>query len=147
VNLVADYVRTLALPKRAAPDAAGAALFAQAGCATCHVPSLRTAADYPVALLADIDAPVYSDLLLHDMGTELADGIVDGDATGSEWRTAPLMGMRFFRSFLHDGRAKTLRDAVVAHGGTGSEASTAAAAFQGLATADQQRLLDFVAGL
>jgi len=147
VNVTADYVRTLALPKRPAPDAAGAALFAQVGCATCHVPSLRTAADYPIALLADIDAPVYSDVLLHDMGAELADGIADGDASGSEWRTAPLVGMRFFRSFLHDGRAKTLRDAVVAHGGPGSEASVAAAAFQALSAADQQRLLDFVAGL
>ena len=147
VNVVADYVRMLTLPKRAAPSAAGAALFAQAGCATCHVPSLRTATDYPITLLAATDALVYSDLLLHDMGAELADGIADGSATGSEWRTAPLVGMRFFRSFLHDGRAKTLRDAVVAHGGTGSEAVTAAAAFQGLATADQERLLDFVAGL
>jgi CxxC motif-containing protein (DUF1111 family) len=147
VNVTADYVRTLALPKRAAPDAAGAALFAQVGCATCHVPALRTAADYPIALLADIDAPVYSDVLLHDMGAELADGIADGDASGNEWRTAPLVGMRFFRSFLHDGRAKTLRDAVVAHGGPGSEASAAAAAFQALSTVDQQGLLDFVAGL
>jgi CxxC motif-containing protein (DUF1111 family) len=149
VNLVADYIRALAIPRRSTPAAAagGAALFADSGCASCHVPALRTRADYPLAQLADIDSPVYSDLLLHDMGSDLADGITDGDASGSEWRTAPLMGLRFFSSYLHDGRAKTLRQAVMLHAGPGSEASDSVGRFTALDAAAQERLLAFLATL
>ena len=69
VNLRAMYVRLTAIPRRK-PDAAGAALFAQAKCSACHVPSMKTRPDYPIASLAGIAAPIYSDLLLHDMGTD-----------------------------------------------------------------------------
>jgi len=147
VNTVADYVRTLAIPRRAEPNAADRGLFASAGCGACHVPALRTRADYPVAALAGIDAPVYTDLLLHDMGVDLADGLPEGSASGSEWRTAPLIGLRFFRSYLHDGRAKTLRQAIELHAGSGSEANVSVAAFMALTAADQERLIAFVGGL
>lgn len=147
VNLLADYVRALDIPDRPTPDPAALMLYQSTGCGTCHVPTLRTRPDYPLAMLAGIDAPIYSDLLLHDMGEALADGIVDGDATGSEWRTAPLMGLRFFSSYLHDGRAASIREAVELHGGAGSEAAGSAQAFGALSAVDQQKLLDFVAAL
>ncbi len=88
----------------------GGRLFDATGCAKCHVPSM-TAGDRRVLL--------YSDLLLHDMGPALDDKIVQGDATGRDWRTAPLIGLGLRTRYLHDGRATTLRDAIVAHGGEG----------------------------
>lgn len=147
INEVGDYVRALAIPKRKPSEPRGAQLFKQAGCASCHIPALRTRADYPLAPLAGIDAPVFTDFLLHDMGDELADGIRDGDASGREWRTAPLIGIRFLPSFLHDGRARTLRGAIENHGGTGSEAKESAEAFAALPAPDQALLLDHVSKL
>lgn len=147
VNAVADYMRLIEIPKRATPGADGPRLFAEARCAVCHVPSLKTRGDYPFKPLAGLDAPVYTDMLLHDMGTELADGMVDESATSRQWRTAPLIGLRFFQSYLHDGRAKTIRDAVIAHLGTGSEARDSASRFQQLSSAEQTALLDFVSSL
>lgn len=149
VNLRADYVRAIAIPWRAEPAARGPALFQQAQCSVCHVPALHTRADYPIPHLADLDAPIYTDLLLHDMGDALSDSLADGDgaATPRLWRTAPLIGLRFSREFLHDGRAVTLRDAVLAHGGAGSEAAPSAQLFLNLSTDDQQALLDFVGSL
>ena len=116
VNRVAFYVRLIAIPPRSLP-AGGAALFERAKCTVCHVPSLRTRADYPISLLASIDAPVYSDLLLHDMGDELADGLAEGAAGSRDWKTTPLIGTRFSKTFLHDGRAPSLEAAILAHGG------------------------------
>ncbi len=73
--------------------------------------------------LRNIKVPLFSDLLLHDMGPGLDDGIVQGDATGAEFRTTPLWGLRASAPYLHDGRAATIEDAILAHGG---EAATAA---------------------
>ncbi|HEV8551740.1 MAG TPA: di-heme oxidoredictase family protein [Polyangiaceae bacterium] len=151
VNLRAAYVRLLAIPERQA-DELGAALFEQALCSACHVPSLHTRADYPVPSLADVDAPVYTDLLLHAMGPDLADGLpadpsVDGEAGSFDWRTAPLLGLRFNRTYLHDGRAKTIEEAILMHRGEGSEANPAVDAFESLDAADQASLVDFVHGL
>ncbi|HLK90350.1 MAG TPA: di-heme oxidoredictase family protein [Polyangia bacterium] len=149
VNLRADYVRTVAIPWRATPAPAALALFDQVLCSACHVPTLHTRADYPIAALADIDAPIYTDLLLHDMGDGLSDSLNDGEgaATARTWRTAPLIGLRFSREYLHDGRATTLADAVMAHDGDGSEAHDSVQMFTSL-TADQQTaLLDFVGSL
>lgn len=143
VNLMADYLRLLEIPARPV-DEAGAALFDEVGCATCHVPSLRTRADYPIEALADVDAPVYSDMLLHDMGEALADGVVELGASGRQWRTAPLVGLRFQRAFLHDGRASDLRTAILDHRSPGSEASGAVDAFEALSDADAEALLTFV---
>lgn len=147
VNAVADYMRLLEIPRRVAPASAGPRLFAEVRCAVCHVPSLRTRSDYPLAPLAGRDAPVYSDLLLHDMGTALADGMVDESAGSRQWRTPPLIGLRFFKDYLHDGRAKTVREAVLLHQGPGSEANDSIARFEQLSAADQTALIDFVSSL
>jgi CxxC motif-containing protein (DUF1111 family) len=119
-------------------SSAGAAVFSNIGCAGCHTPSLRgpgspTAAELPVQL--------YSDLLVHDMGTGLDDGIVQGQAGSSEFRTAPLWRVSDRSHFLHDGRASTITDAIMAHGG---QAAAVEAAFEALSAGDQQSLLDFL---
>lgn len=149
VNLRADYVRTIAIPWRATPDPKGQALFDQAQCSACHVPTLHTSPSYPIAALADIDAPIYTDLLLHDMGDGLSDSLADGEgvATPRAWRTAPLIGMRFAREFLHDGRAIDLAGAVMAHDGNGSEAHASVQLFSTLSTDDQNALIAFVHSL
>jgi CxxC motif-containing protein (DUF1111 family) len=147
VNSRATYVRTTAIPKRAAVDPRGAQLFADAKCAVCHAPALKTRADYPVAPLAGIDAPVYTDLLLHDLGDALADGIVEGLATGRDWRTAPLVGLRFNKTFMHDGRASDVDEAISAHASAGSEANESVSLYHAMSGADQQTLLQFVESL
>lgn len=143
----ASYVRMLAMPRRTGLTDEGKALFQQAGCADCHRPSYPMRADFPVSVLAGAEAPIYSDLLVHDMGVELADGIVDGSATEREWRTAPLIGLRHLRNYLHDGRADTVEDAIELHRGDGSEANGSVDAFDALSPADRQALLDFVGRL
>ena len=144
VNLLADYIRLLELPERQVPSARGNALFASTLCAACHVSSLKTRADYPIRALAGIDAPVYTDFLLHDMGVGLADGVRDGDAGPREWRTAPLIGLRFAPALLHDGRARSVEEAVRLHESAGSEANPSIERFQALADADRRELLAFV---
>ena len=84
---------------------------------------------------------LYSDLLLHDMGSALDDKIVQGDATGADWRTTPLLAIRLRPRYLHDGRAATLRDAVLAHGG---EAQIVRDRFLELDDSDRQALYDFL---
>lgn len=146
VNLRSMYVRLTAIPKR--KDVTnGAALFAQVKCSVCHVPSMKTRADYPIAALASLQAPIYTDLLLHDMGTDLADGIADGEATSREWRTPPLIGLRFLKTYLHDSRASSIEQAVVLHGGPGSQAADSVSLFRALSPADQASLLAFVGSL
>jgi CxxC motif-containing protein (DUF1111 family) len=151
VNVTGDYMRLLDIPPRAPvgdadPDV-GVALFADLGCAECHTPSLRTRADWPVAQLAGIDAPIYTDLLLHDMGEGFSDGLSDGGAAPSEWRTAPLIGLRHLRYYLHDGRADTVEAAVLAHGAPGSEAAFSAELYAAASDADRDTLLRFVESL
>jgi len=144
------YVRMLAPP---APGTMtprrerGAELFRDVGCTGCHVTELRTGPS-TISAIANRPVPLYSDLLLHDMGPELADGRPDGSATGSEWRTAPLWGLRVMRDFLdgdafllHDGRARTVAEAIRYHGG---EAAAARAAFEALPQEDREALLDYV---
>lgn len=144
IDRIAFYLRRIAIPRRVDLPMRGKQLFEATACAACHAPSLRTRADYPIAQLAGIEAPIYSDLLLHDMGAELADAMTDGSADGSYWRTAPLIGMRFFRTYLHDGRAGSIEDAILAHDGEGR---AAADAFRALSATDQQALLAFVEAL
>ncbi len=146
VNTRAMYVRLTAIPARA-PAPAGAALFAKISCATCHVPTLKTRSDYPIAALAGIDAPIYSDVLLHDMGEDLADGIRDGEATSRDWRTPPLIGLRFAKTYLHDSRAHSLDEAILLHDGRGSEAAGSVTAYRALSAADREALLTFVGTL
>jgi CxxC motif-containing protein (DUF1111 family) len=144
IDRIAFYLRRIAIPRRVGLTDRGAQLFEQTACAACHVASLRTRADYPIRQLAAIDAPIYSDLLLHDMGADLADGQTDGNATSPEWRTAPLIGLRFALTYLHDGRAHSVTEAVLAHDG---EARGARTAFQALAPDDQRSLIEFVEAL
>jgi CxxC motif-containing protein (DUF1111 family) len=145
VDKVAFYLRRIAIPKRVGLTDKGAALFAQAQCAVCHTPTLHTRADYPIPALANIDAPVFTDLLLHDMGDALADGMTDGGADSRAWRTAPLIGLRFSPNlYLHDGRASSVTDAILAHGG---EAQAATDAFKALSQADQDLLVAYVEAL
>jgi CxxC motif-containing protein (DUF1111 family) len=146
VNVRAMYVRLTAIPERA-PSAAGAALFGTIKCAACHVPTLKTRADYPIAAIAGIDAPIYSDVLLHDMGDALADGIRDGEATSRDWRTPPLIGLRFAKTYLHDSRAHSIDEAILLHDGRGSEAAESVAAYRALTAADREALLTFVRAL
>jgi CxxC motif-containing protein (DUF1111 family) len=151
VNLRTQYIRLLAIPRRALTDV-GAALFEATECGVCHVPSLHTRADYPIAELAGVDAPIYTDLLLHRMSDALADGLpanpsVDGEADSFRWRTSPLIGLRFNRTFLHDGRARTIEEAVAAHRGEGSEANESIERFEALSEADRGALLEFVRAL
>lgn len=145
VDALADYVRLLAIPARA--DLPGADLFAAVGCDACHVPALRTRADYPIEALADIDAEIYSDLLVHDLGSAYTDGLIDGSAGPTDWKTAPLMGLRFLRSYLHDGRAPTVEAAILDHRGDGSEANAVIDAFEDLSDGDRAELVSFVESL
>jgi CxxC motif-containing protein (DUF1111 family) len=144
VNRVAFYLRRIAIPRRVGLTDEGRAAFEQSKCSVCHVPSLRTRKDYPITVLADVDAPVFTDLLLHDLGPALADGMTDGGATSRQWRTAPLIGLRFFTTYLHDGRASTLLDAILAHDG---EAKVSTDLFRALPDADREALLAYVAAL
>jgi CxxC motif-containing protein (DUF1111 family) len=144
VNRVAFYLRRIAIPRRVGLTDRGAALFDQVACSGCHTPSLHTRADYPIPQLADIDAPVFTDMLLHDMGDGLADGMTDGGGTSKDWRTAPLIGLRFSKLYLHDGRASTIADAILMHGG---EAQASVDAFNALSPADRDALIAYVEAL
>jgi CxxC motif-containing protein (DUF1111 family) len=149
VLTVASYVRTIAIPPRgpALANTAGQAAFAQAQCSVCHVPTLKTRPDFPVAALANIDAPIYTDLLLHDMGDDLADYLTDESAGPREWRTPPLLALRFQRAYLHDGRAHTIEEAISKHAGPGSQANGSVDKFNALSAEARAALLSFVQGL
>jgi CxxC motif-containing protein (DUF1111 family) len=147
VALLRDYLRGLAIPERQVASARGRALFQTVGCADCHEPEQKTRADYPVRALAGVSAAVYTDLLLHDMGEARSDGQHEESAKPREFRTAPLLGLRFLPSFLHDGSAKTVRDAIVAHGAADSEGRDATRAFFTLTPAEQAELVSFVEAL
>jgi CxxC motif-containing protein (DUF1111 family) len=148
VNKIANYMRLIAIPKRPAPDAAGTAAFAAAKCDVCHQPTMKTRPDWPITAIANMDAPIYTDILLHDMGTDLADGMaVEGVAGPRDWRTSPLIGLRFLRSYMHDGRAATVEDAIALHAGPGSEAAESVALFNSLDDATRTALLAFVKAL
>jgi CxxC motif-containing protein (DUF1111 family) len=123
-------------------ERAGQAVFAQIGCAECHQPVLQTGPSAITALNHVSFAP-YSDFLLHDMGS-LGDGIVQNTAGGTEMRTAPLWGLRFERTLLHDGRARTPTDAILAHDG---QAKTARNRFAGLSATQRAQLLAFLNAL
>jgi CxxC motif-containing protein (DUF1111 family) len=125
----------------------GRRLFSAIGCASCHVPTLRTGSS-GIAALTHRDVTLYSDLLLHDMGDELADHRADGGASGREWRTTPLWGLRLMEQFLdgqaflmHDGRARSVEQAIMLHGG---EAAAVRDAYNALSATDKAALLDFV---
>ena len=103
------------------------------------MPTLRTG-DNPIPALRHKEVAAYTDLLLHDMGPELAD-ICFGLATPSEFRTEPLMGLRLVTQFLHDGRGKTAEQAIQMHGGEGARARDL---FKALPAADRAALVAFL---
>ncbi len=122
MRFLAPPVPSKDLPGGAASIGRGAKSFDDVGCALCHTPRLRTG-NATVAALRNQPVNLYSDLLLHDMGSGLADGVSQGQAGGSEFRTAPLWGLGQRLFFMHDGRAADLRAAVSAHRSRGSEAN------------------------
>lgn len=103
----------------------GEVLFERVGCAACHTPAFKTGPN-KIAIPEGLDVPLYSDLLLHDMGPELADGIRwQGRAGAQDWRTPTLWGLRFRQRFMHDGRASSLEDAIQWHAGEGQAVTDA----------------------
>ena len=150
---VTFYGRTLAVPAmRDADDGEvqeGFELFESMGCAACHAPTLHTG-ETDIAALSDQEIHPYTDLLLHDMGPGLSDGRPDFDAAPEEWRTPPLWGIGIVdevnngRFLLHDGRATTMEEAILWHGG---EAAAAAEAFRTAPAEDRRALVAFLDAL
>ncbi|MDH4275713.1 MAG: hypothetical protein OEW08_11780, partial [Gammaproteobacteria bacterium] len=120
-------------PNASCTSSHGATVFKNTGCTSCHRPSFPGPGGVPAVL--------YSDLLLHDMGAALADGLAQESATGAEFRTMTLVAMSERSHYLHDGRAKTLQDAILMHGG---QATASKNAYQGLSAADQGALTAFL---
>jgi CxxC motif-containing protein (DUF1111 family) len=115
------------------------------GCALCHTPALQSGV-LPVAAMSGQMANLYSDLLVHHMGT-LADDIVQGSAGPDEFRTAPLWGVGQRLFFLHDGRTSDIVAAIQAHSSKGSEANTSVARFNALSASDKQDIVNFLRSL
>jgi CxxC motif-containing protein (DUF1111 family) len=150
----------------------GKSLFTSSGCSACHVDTFTTSSYAPFAELRSQVIHPYTDLLLHDMGTGLADNLGEGLATGSEWRTAPLWNVGLSpcvtggvidvgtgdvphgvdghktckpdANYLHDGRARTLDEAIRWHGGEGLKAEQA---YEALSTGDKNALIKFLESL
>lgn len=141
LDAVSFYVKHLRLPKPS-EHKKGEALFRQIGCTLCHAPSVKIADGKTIA--------PYTDMLLHDMGEDLGDGRREFDASEREWRTAPLWGIGARtkvlnqRNYLHDGRARSIEEAILWHGG---EAKGARERFRFLSKAQRQDILDFLEGL
>ncbi len=161
------YNSLLGVPaRRNYADTAGETLFNRVGCAGCHRPTMTTSPFHPFAELRSQIIHAYTDLLLHDMGEGLADNHGEGTASGAEWRTAPLWGLGHAVSvmladqkandtvslrrdvsdvnrigFLHDGRARTIEEAILWHGG---EALSSKRAYEALRVEDRAEVLKFL---
>jgi CxxC motif-containing protein (DUF1111 family) len=135
------FTTTIGVTVKAASVANGKTAFSTAGCQLCHTPAMTTG-KHPSAALSDKTANLYSDLLVHDVGT--GDGITQGAALGDEFRTAPLWGVGQRLFFLHDGRASDIVDAVEQHQG---EASGVTKRYRQLSPADRQDLINFLRSL
>jgi CxxC motif-containing protein (DUF1111 family) len=149
IVLFAKFMGLLAAPVPAPPTAstmAGQQAFVKAGCDVCHIPRHTTGPSNLSALNYAAYFP-YSDFQVHDMGKGLADGITQGEASGSEFRTAPLWGLGQRIFFLHDGRTTDLLQAILAHDSPQSEASRSVSAFNSLSAAEKQNLLNFLRSL
>jgi CxxC motif-containing protein (DUF1111 family) len=151
---LATYVSLLGLRARRDLDdpvtTRGEGLFGETGCTGCHAPTLHTSEHHPHAELRGQTIHPYSDFLLHDMGAALADNLPEGNASGAEWRTPPLWsigltaGVSGGEAYLHDGRARDLREAILWHGG---EAESAKQAFARLVPGDQDAVIAFLKSL
>jgi len=157
IEAFADFMRMLAppVPAPSTPSTeTGRDTFAKIGCVHCHTPSLPTgkmiasgSSTLPSAVLSNQTANLYSDLLVHHMGTGLADGITQGGAGPDEFRSAPLWGVGQRLFFLHDGRTSNLVNAIRAHKSRGSEANQVIDNFEKLSTQEQQEIIDFLRSL
>lgn len=154
VNDVVFYLQTLKAPiQRNQNDPAvqrGSLIFNQINCAGCHKPILKTGSS-PVAALSNTEFHPYTDLLLHDMGPGLDDGYTEGSAKTYEWRTPPLWGLGLSTNsqggqyhLLHDGRAKSIEEAIQLHGG---EATASRNKFMQLSGNEKNDLLKFLKSL
>ncbi len=151
---VVFYVKTLAVPgRRNATDEAvkkGKQLFLDAGCSKCHIPDVRTAVNVAFPSVSNQLIHPYTDLLLHDMGEDLADHRPDNLATSNEWRTAPLWGIGLTQrvnghtNFLHDGRARNFMEAIMWHGG---EALSAKNKVKAMTLEERNALIKFLESL
>jgi CxxC motif-containing protein (DUF1111 family) len=144
-ELADAFVRFLAPPAAARLSGSarrGERLFSEIKCAACHAPRLITG-DNPVRALARRPVAAYTDLLLHDMGPDMAD-ICFGIATPSEFRTEPLMGLHLATRFLHDGRADSIEEAIRLHAG---EAKMSRDRFAALPEGERKALLEFLGAL
>jgi len=157
IEAFADFMRMLA-PPTPAPDTPsvvnGRAVFAAVGCAFCHTHSFTTgkaiasgSSTSPSAALSNQPVNLYSDLLVHHMGEDLADGITQGGAGPDEFRTAPLWGVGQRVFFLHDGRTKDLVTAIEAHRSRGSEANVIIERFNELSIKERQDIINFLRSL
>ncbi len=154
IHDVVFYLQTLKAPvqrnQNAAEVLSGKQVFNTINCAGCHVPTLKTGFS-PVGTLSNKEFHPYTDLLLHDMGNFLDDGYTEGSAKTHEWRTPPLWGLglapnsqggQFF--LLHDGRAKSIEEAIVMHAGEGELSKNK---FNQLSEKDKKALLEFLKSL
>src|SRR5512134_591857 len=150
----ANFQRLLAPPMPSADRPGGAesirrgrGQFVSVGCDLCHTPALRTSGNSTVAALRNVDANLFSDLLTHDMGDGLADGVSQGQAGPREFRTSPLWGLGQRIFFLHDGRTTNLVQAIQEHHSSGSEANGVVGRFNSLRESEKQDLLNFLRSL
>jgi CxxC motif-containing protein (DUF1111 family) len=146
VQAFVNYITLLAAPPRGQINdsvLAGEKIFASMNCTACHIPLLKTGPSL-IDAIAGKEIQPYTDLLLHDMGQDLADNIEQGMANGSEWRTQPLWGLSKKKFFLHDGRTSDITTAIILHGG---EALKSRNAFLKLKSKDRADLLSFLNSL
>ena len=154
VNDVVFYLQTLKAPvQRKQNDAdiqSGRQIFLNTGCGNCHTPQLTTGVSSIAALSNKTFFP-YTDMLLHDMGSGLDDGYTEGSATTAEWRTPPLWGLGLSKNsqggqyfLLHDGRAKSIEEAIILHGGEGTQSKMK---FQQLTPVEKTQLIRFLESL
>jgi CxxC motif-containing protein (DUF1111 family) len=157
IEAFADFMRMLA-PPTPAPDTPstvnGRANFTKVGCVHCHTPSFTTgkmiasgSATNPSAALSNQPVKLWSDLLVHHLGRDLADGITQGAAGPDEFRTAPLWGVGQRVFFLHDGRTSNLVEAIEAHKSRDSEATKVIDRFNKLHAREQQDIINFLRSL
>ncbi len=147
---VVDFMSALGVPNRRVSDKEkfnkGLEVFERIGCASCHRPTMTTGTSNKFSSLSNQTIYAYTDLLLHDMGESLADGVREKNATGSEWRTPPLWGIGIVEAkegarFLHDGRAASIKEAIELHDGEAKEVRNK---FMNLDNKDLEDLLLFL---
>ena len=151
---VVFYLKTLKAPVQRIPNNTdiieGKQIFININCSKCHVPQLTTGISTIAALSGKTFFP-YTNLLLHDMGSELNDGYTEGTALPQEWRTPPLWGLGLSKNsqggqyfLMHDGRAKSIEEAILLHGGEGAKSKNS---FQQLKTDERMKLIKFLESL